>query len=315
MNTLYFRNLFQNTKRGIAHTVSAGSTEGEFCLWLLCSNGQMLRDHDETARKFQMKGQRISALLLENLHSDDLGKVGRLLKHNQVERVFIPYGDSAAELSELALVSEVKVMKAGEIVQFQENGWNVWLKCVDNGSRGSLVLYHGPENSTRKEMDCLMAVKPAAKELPCQTCVDQDNHTCGMRCCLYNDFTQCKGHNGKDMDHYVNGVLVLGNVNLKEKETELREDLKQWLPNVRMVALADGGSDECFADSAIGFLNEENEQLNRYFIVAEGMEKNEKLLKAILRRGPRRIPVLTSEDAGLCVSGFLKRKEVEGIAS
>lgn len=309
MNALYFRHLFQNTKRGTAHTVSVSSAEGEFFLCSLCSNGLPLRDRERADEKFQMEGQIISVLVLERLHPVDLEKVRDILKHNKVERVFIPYGDSAAELSELSLAGDVKLLEAGETVSFQEKGWDVWIKCLDNGSQGALVLYHGLSEASREGKDCLMAVKPAEKDLPCRVCVDQNNHACAMKCCLYNDFALCKGHNGKDAEEYVTGALLLGNVNLKEKEKELRKDLKEHLSDIRMIALGEGGSEARTSDSFMEFLNRGNDRLNQYYILSEGMEENEHTLKTILKEGPRRIPVLTSENTGLCISGFLKDKE------
>lgn len=50
-------------------------------------------------------------LLLENLHPEDLKKVGKLLKTNKVERVLIPYGDTAENLPELSKAEKVQILK------------------------------------------------------------------------------------------------------------------------------------------------------------------------------------------------------------
>ena len=305
MNALYFRDLFQNVKRGFAHTVSVSTQEGTFCLCSLCSDGQPLCDETEAVEKFRMKGQDISILVLESLHPDDLKRAADLLKDNRVARVWLPYGDSAAALPELSLASEVKLLRAGEVISLQENGWKVWTKCLENGSKGTIVLHHGPAETKKDGRDCLMAVKPTEKDLPCCVCVDQEDHACGMRCCLYNDFSICKGHNGKEMDSYVAGTLLLGNADLKRKEKELKEDLGEYLKDIRLAALGEAGNDEKTSETFLKLLGSENIHLNQYYILSAGME-NESTLKAILKQGPRRIPVMTNEESGLCVSGFFK---------
>lgn len=309
MKALYFRHLFQNTKRGTAHTVSVSGEEGEFFLYSMISNGQPLRDEEHEEEKFQVSGKTLSVLVLENLHTKDLDKAKEILRSNRVKQVFVPYGDSAANLQELSLADKVCILKAEEKVSFRKTGWNVWIKCVENGEKGNLILYHGPSDEIKEGKDCLMAVKPAERDLHCSMCMDQDDHACGMRCCLYNDFTVCKGHNGKNADHYVTGTLLLGNIDLKTKEKELKEDLKEYVSDIRMVCLGEAGGAEKFSDSFLEYLDRENKHLNQYYILPEDEDQNEGTLKTILKKGCRRIPVLTGENTGLCLSGFLKNKE------
>ena len=153
-----------------------------------------------------------------------------------------------------------------------------------------------------------MAVKPAGAELPCSACVCQEDHTCGMRCCLYNDFILCKGHNGKYDGSYVLGTLLLGNADIKTKEKELREDLKPYLADLRVISMNESGCSEKVSDSFITDLGEKNRRFDQFYILPGSIEGNDGMLKTILRGGPRRIPFLTSQEAGVCISGFLKNK-------
>ena len=308
MNALYFRHLFQNTARGVVHTVSASGEKGEFCLCSLCSDGRPLEEEAHAGELFRLEKAVITMLLLENLHPEDLKKVGKLLKTNKVEWVLIPYGDTAENLPELSKAEKVQILKAGETVVLQEKGWNIWVKCLDHGPKGNLVLYHGPCETSKKGMDCLMAVKPAGAELPCSACVCQEDHTCGMRCCLYNDFILCKGHNGKYDGSYVLGTLLLGNADIKTKEKELREDLKPYLADLRVISMNESGCSEKVSDSFITDLGEKNRRFDQFYILPGSIEGNDGMLKTILRGGPRRIPFLTSQEAGVCISGFLKNK-------
>lgn len=191
---------------------------------------------------------------------------------------------------------------------FQEKDWKVWVKCLDHGSRGNLVVYHGPSESAKKGRDCLMAAKPAEAELPCLACVKQEDHACGMRCCLYNDFILCKGHNGKYDGSYVLGTLLLGNADLRTKEKELQEELKPYLSDIRVISMNESGCDGKASEEFLEFLGSRNKTFDQFYILPGELEGNEKVLKQILKEGPRRLPFLTGPEAGVCFSGFLKNR-------
>ena len=91
MKALYFRHLFQNTARGVVHTVSTSGEKGEFCLCSLCADGKPLKEEAYAGDLFRLEGAEVSILLLENLHPEDLKRAGNLLRSNQVEQVLIPY--------------------------------------------------------------------------------------------------------------------------------------------------------------------------------------------------------------------------------
>jgi hypothetical protein len=304
MKANYFRYMFQNTKRGVIHTASSKGISGDFCLYYLCSDGRRMRAEETEEKRFLPKGEVISALILENLHPADLKTAAYLLNHNTVRRVFLPYKDSAAELEELSLAEEVQILEEKQEVTFCENGWDVWIKCLEQNERGTLVVKHGPSEQMKKNADCLMTVKPMEKNLNCQTCVNPENNACAMRCCLYNDFTTCKGHNDKRADDYVTGAMLLGNVDLANNKEELDRILKKEGSDIRMMALPGGNQKledtENFLDAFASFQG----QLNKYYFISENLKENEKILKAILKKGPRHIPVLTSDEYGLCISGI-----------
>ena len=308
MKAYYFRQLFQNTRRGTVHTLSTDGGEGAFCLYYLCSDGRPVREKEDQEKRFCIRGKNISVLVLEHLHPTDLEQAGELLKHNHVEKVFLPYGDTAETLPELSQAEKVYVLEKGQTVSFQEKGWDVWVKCLDGGSKGNLVLYHGPSQAVRQGEDCLMAVKPFDKTLPCQVCMDAEDHSCGMRCCLYNDFTLCKGHNRKDIPDYVAGTLLLGNGDPALVGEDLNRELKEYIPYIRTVALASGKPEESSMNAMMELISQKNKDLNQYFVMPEDAEQNEKILKTIMKKGLRRIPVLTGADSGLCISGFIKDK-------
>ena len=308
MEAYYFRNLYQNTARGTVHTASVDGVKGTFCLCYMCSNGTPVRNEAAYGERFREFGGTISVLVLENLHAQDLEEVRRILKENHVKKVFLPYHDKATELPELALADYVQVLEKGEEVSFQENGWNIWLKCLEVQGKGTLVMYHGPSEEVKEKQDCVLTAKPLNSSLPCQVCVDAENHACGMRCCLYNDYTVCKGHNAKNFEGYVTGTLLLGNADLMQCENELEEGLEKYRKDIRMVTLPGQKVEKTYTDTFLNFLCEENECLNRYYVLPEETDDDEKVLKAILQKGPRQIPVLTNDENGFCMSGFFTEK-------
>lgn len=308
MNTYHYRYLYQNTVRGTIHTASADKEKDAFCLCYMCSDGRPLRERGVADDRFKNFGERISVLVLERLHPEDMEEAARILRDHHVEKVFLPYGDKAADLPELMLADWVQILGAGEEISFEEKGWQVWLKCLQEEEQGTLVLYHGPSDETKENQDCILAAKPFNKALPCQVCVDPDDHPCGMKCCLYNDYTLCKGHNAKDAARYVTGALLLGNVDLNQHGYELQENLMQYRDDIRMVTLPGQGMKEKNSELFLDYLNEVNDNLNRYYVLPEGNSNNEKVLKDVLRKGPRQVTVLTTAEEGFCMSGFFTDK-------
>ncbi len=304
MKANYFRYMFQNTERGVIHTASSKGMSGVFCLYYLCSDGQRMRAEETEEKRFLPSGEVISALILENLHPEDLKTAAYLLNHNTVRRVFLPYKDSAAELKELSLAEEVQILEENQEVTFCENGWDVWMKCLEQNGRGTLIVKHGPSEEMKKEVDCVMTVKPMEKTLNCQTCVNPENNACAMRCCLHNDFTTCKGHNSKEAGSYVTGALLLGNIDLGDKKAELNRMLEKERSDIRMMVLPGGSQELEHTKNFLDTVASSAEQLNKYYFISENLKENEKILKAILKKGPRHIPIMTSDDYGLCISGI-----------
>ena len=308
MKAYYFRYLNQNTARGTVHTASADGVKGAFCRCYMCSDGTPVRGEEISEERFRKFGDYISVLVLENLHDQDLKEVQRILREHHVGKVFLPYKDKAVGLKELELADTVQILESGQEVCFQERGWNVWLKCLENQDQGTLVMYHGPADEVKEKQDCVLTEKPFGRTLPCQVCVDAENHACGMRCCLYNDYTICKGHNAKGFEGYVTGALLLGNTDLSRYQEELKNSLEKYRSDIRLVTLPGHGMEKKNTETFLNFLCGANENLNRYYVLPEGTEDNEKVLKTVMAKGSRQIPVLTNEENGFCLSGFFTEK-------
>jgi len=308
MNTYHYRYLYQNTVRGTIHTASADKEKDAFCLCYMCSDGRPLRERGVAEERFKNFGERISVLVLERLHWEDMEEAARILREHHVEKVFLPYGDKAADMPELMLADWVQIMEAGEEVSFSEKGWQVWLKCMPEKEQGTLVLYHGPSEETKENQDCVLTAKSFSRKLPCQVAVEPDTHPCGMKCCLHNDFTLCKGHNAKDAVGYVTGALLLGNVDLNRHGYELQEKLLQYRDDIRMVTLPGQGRKEKNNELFLDYLNEVNDDLNRYYVLPEGNTHDGKVLRDVMKKGPRQVTILTTADEGFCMSGFFTDK-------
>ena len=58
----------------------------------------------------------------------------------------------------------------------------------------------------------------------------------------------------------------------------------------------------------IRYNQEGKKTFDQFYILPGELEGNEKVLKQILKEGPRRLPFLTGPEAGVCFSGFLKNR-------
>ena len=244
---------------------------------------------------FRLEKAVITMLLLENLHPEDLKKVGKLLKTNKVERVLISRRHGRKSAGAFQSRKGTDTESRGNSCASGE-GLERLGEMPGSRPKRKSGLYHGPCETSKKGMDCLMAVKPAEAELPCSACVCQEDHTCGMRCCLYNDFILCKGHNGKYDGSYVLGTLLLGNADIKTKEKELREDLKPYLVDLRVISMNESGCSEKVSDSFITDLGEKNRRFDQFLYSArEHRRKRRDAENNFKRRTP---PDSISDESG-----------------
>lgn len=314
MRAKYFRFMYQNVEGGSAHTLSVADTErGNNCNVFYVSSlkgtaGANMRLDD----RFLSCSETIDLLAVADFEKATVEQALKLMESNRVEKVILPdEGIEVGKVKEAFLskgASQAISLKAGEVFEFAKAGWKVKAGCFGKETSASLVMFHGPEENSPEKDDCVLTVKPSAESLPCTACVDGVNHNCGMRCGLYNDFNTCKGHNAKNSEGYVTGTLLLGNVDLTAHGSEVKQMFEEEKSGVRFVTLPNGGSGEYITNSFLNWIDTVNENVNRYYLAPSGAEGNGEALMAILKKGPRHIPVLTNSRYGLCASGFFKKR-------
>lgn len=313
MRAQYFRCMYCNTENGLMHTLSIADTVNEeSCnIYFIASLKGDKSNSLELNERFSAASEEVDAVVVANLESATIDQALAVVGKNRVRKVILPgIGRSDEDIRNQFLsrgADEVLIMNAGEIFEFVQAGWNVKVACLGKGEDVSLVMFHDKAVNNPKEDDCLLLVKPFTKELPCTTCVDGNNHNCGMRCGLYNDFDTCKGHNGKDSEGYITGTLLLGNINIEESNKVMNlfaENKRQ----IRFTALPDGGRNGNQTKDLLEWLDTDNQKINQYLVMPSGADGNEGTIKEILLMGGRHIPVLTGKEWGLCASGFFVKR-------
>lgn len=313
MRAQYFRCMFCNTQNGLVHTLSIADTVNEescniyYIAGLKGDKGNDL----ELNERLLAASEDVDAVVAANLESATIGQALAVVGKNRVKKVILPgtgHSDDSIKKQFLSKgADEVLIMNSGEIFELEQAGWDVKVSCFGIGEDVSLVMFHDKAINDPTEEDCLLLVKPFTNELPCTTCVDGNNHNCGMRCGLYNDFNTCKGHNGKDSEGYVMGTLLLGNVNIEESNEVMRM-FAENRGQIRFTALPDGGRDGDQTKDFLDWLDTDNQNINQYFVMPSAAAGNEGTIKEILRMGGRHIPVLTGKEWGFCASGFFVKR-------
>jgi len=310
MEAKYFRLMYQNVNKGMVHTVSVEDTikKCKFTAFYL-SGSKKLKNSLVTDERFSCCKETIQLMVLAELDTDCLQKALEIIEANALVQVVMP--DCAQETIDIiksAGAEKVLVLKDGESMEPDCDIWQVSLKCYGEGRNASIVMFHGSEHLNPQIMDCVLNVKPVSKRLPCKVCVDSKNLSCDMSCGLYNDFDICKGHNAKSRNNYLTGTLLLGSVDLKTYGNQIQKDFEEFRRYIRFTSIPESCKSEDWKDM-MDWLDEENKVDKKYFIPPSNEKGNEKILKNVLEKGPHRIPLLTSESFGICVSGFYTKRK------
>lgn len=331
MKARYFRLMYQNVTDGILHTASFVNTEEkkESLIYYLCpkkggsasdtlkydalqsgnpADGEPSSEEKEDER-FAMRGKKITYLVLADFGGTYPQKLMELVKNNRVEHAFLPGGDEDflnewREWLEKEGVDAVHILNRNEKYEEKTSDYEVRISCLGSGSENSLVMYHGPLGVEPKTDDCVLTVKPALEDLPCSICVDAENHGCGMRCGLYNDYDMCKGHNGIESEGYVLGTLLLGNLNLRDGCEEKLDAFTDKKKKVRFVTLPQAGNEAAWNSEIADWTDHGHKS---YYLCPKG-EGQEEPMAEILQTGIRHTPVVLSESSGLCASGFFTKR-------
>lgn len=305
MKTQFLRLLFENTEKGLCHTIHMEDerTGGGF---LGCCLSGTSRDIPERFREY---GKETDLLVLGDLEEDTLNPALELAGRNSVKLAVIPEDraiKNAEELLKAAGVKEVCTLSPGESRWLAYESWQMFVGAWEAGERRGLVCFHGPADSGSEDLDCQMSVKPITKNTPCSA-VMEESHRCGLACSHYRDVQICKAHNDARVAEYKLGTLFLGNAKPSEIEGFLKEELEEKLEEIRFLAAADP---EAVIEWDQLAMNTEETTIPwvRYYLLPLNGGAREKAISSIMEKGPYQQPVLLGKDYGLCASAALREK-------
>ncbi len=318
----YYRFIYQNVEGGLCYTGSLsnpGAGEERMFHFLFLSGGSSAVE--EKSGALPVNGH-YHLLAVADFSRQAVKRAIRVLKDNQVDRVVFPAYDRAAREAfakeyeetgdftkeELSFVQEpVKFLKEkgiaavdsiGDTEIFHKGNRTFFIYSVGEGRERSLILCHVSKGADPQTKECVMNVKPVTRARCCSPFADPGNLNCEMRCMLYNDFTQCKKHNQKNGEYFVDGHLILGTAKPELAVARVQKETANLWKRLRFVAIAGRESNDQWTDELLSVGTEEYAQ---YFIGPEGTDAH--IIKAVLEGNPYRTFISTGANAGLCVSG------------
>jgi len=194
------------------------------------------------------------------------------------------------------------IYKAGYMVY---DNWLFYFGAFEKGADSTLVLYHGSVGDNTVLEDCVLNVKNFSGMLDCSSQIHSKNSQCYMACTHKTDYDCLKRHNRKNMKQYINGTLLAGNMNMRDKVDMIYNRYFSVKEKIRFIGVPNGGSYEYWDKRMIGF---GNQHYKSYWAVPSNKDTSAETIKEISMSSPYNNFVLLNEGYGLCISGYLKKR-------
>lgn len=324
MKAKYYRFMYQNVQGGLCYTGSladSGNGENQTFHFKYVSGGKTGRKETGNEKETCERG-RYHLLILADFTAAAVRRAADTLRECQVDKLIYPYldgqgrteaakaleqtGECTEEMSRLVKEPEEYLKEHGGAAceeisrkkEFFRGNQRFVLIPVGAGRKRSLVLYHESRETSPQTAECVMSVKPVTPFKHCSSFVNPENLNCEMRCMLYEDFAQCKKHNRKNGEYFVDGYLLLGTGSLKEAASAAQEALGEAWRRIRFVGIPEETGDKDWAEE---LLSVGTKRYAQYFVSGEGLDAE--VIRAIAVGNPYRTFFATGEQSGLCISG------------
>lgn len=305
MNARYFKMMFHNVNEGIVYSVGVADSETKkkWTAYYICQNQGEKAEALVMEQRFAVCREQVRLVVAGDGSKETVQLLVDFVKENRVEQVVIPVSQNkiADKLCE-AGAKRVVELKPGSSLYEEKDFWKFHIRCYGTEDVCGLVMFSGPVGIDWKGEDCLMNIKPFQKEMPCLAEMDTENHTCCMRCGLYNDFDMCKGHNQNTGKGYVAGTLLLGNVEVMKYLDYIKKDFSDTEEQLRFISLIEGSRE---ADSSfVEWAGKARKELNHYYVLPSKHQDTDRFVKKVLAQSGRNRVFLTGENSGICGTGF-----------
>lgn len=308
MKMRYFRFLYGKTQGCFLHLGELNDTKrNEKFTFLYMQGMNELVNQNEVDHTLFLYPKCVDLLILGKADSGSVAAMKGLLENIQVGTAVIPeIPEEEEKLLVQSLKAEriVRLKKFGESFGYSAAGWMVSAKCWKDGA---LVMKHMPEEQdvSKGESscfdDCVMSIKEINNGCRCRQDSCPDEYGCALGCIRGRDFDMCKSRlENQAMPYTVGTVLVAGDGSEEEKKL-LMESMKNETLGTRFFVSVD--SEECVWFNSLHEAGCGKTDSRRYFI---GTKLSDSGVGRICRSGLGNVPVVLSEEDGICCSGFMK---------
>lgn len=300
MRAKYFRYLFHKVKEGVCYSGSIRNQmeeESEDLCFVYLAGGETC---PEKGTSYASETNEYHFLILGDYAPAAVQRACRIARICKVVEAMIPDGpeeDKVTSMLQQAGVERVRVVRGDMKLQRCREE----LQIVPSGDEKvhTLAFYHADAKGTPETEECLISIKPTMEGMECLAKADHDKLTCEMRCLLYNDFTLCKRHNQKERGWFLDGHLLLPSLAEDSDHSTTLELLQRRRKRLRITGLPEKHLDS----SELEELKSIGEKgFARYLIGTQKTPAD--VVKTLSTGDPHRHFFATSEESGLCISGY-----------
>lgn len=184
-----------------------------------------------------------------------------------------------------------------------------FLSEFGNSSVQTVTMFCGPLQTSVAETDCVFNTIVIDPDDKCHADIMEDEGRCSMKCFLYKDYDTCKNHRCADSICLRIGVLLLGNICLRNHFTVFNRRYHIINEQIRALTLPNGGNPENWSSRLVQRQDKKN-VLFWICPVQQDSRMSEQVLWEIKMQNARNRIIHLNEDYGFCMNGYLTDKRV-----
>ncbi len=220
---------------------------------------------------------------IEGVHVE-LEKAGYIVKCDWLF-YFGLYGPDVEEMKELATHSEEGI----DVMPIQT----------------TITMFAGPLHDGPSYVDSVFTDKTFTRDLACARTTEMEKNWCDMRCMRYQDYSMLKQHTKSERKGSCFGILLLGNINLKQHMGELTGRYHSIGKRIRILTIPDGASFDKWNPQILAMFCGTD---YHYWIAAMNRSSSGEVLKDIIFSSAYHHLVHVNAEFGSCFSGYLVDK-------
>lgn len=190
-------------------------------------------------------------------------------------------------------------MKVDEMIRLAEHGEDTTAVPV---IQTTVTMFAGPLHDGPSYVDSVFTEKTFTKELACVRSTEMEDYCCDLRCMRYQDHAVLKQHTKLDRKGSCFGVLLLGNVNLKEYMADVTRRYHSIGKRIRILTIPDGANFDKWNPQVLALFSGSD---YHYWIASMNRSSSGEVLKDIIFSNSYHHLVHVNAEFGSCFSGYL----------